>query len=289
MTTTLYQPGRRRLADRLKLLREEAGISGNQLAKQLGWVQSKVSKIETGKQLPTEEDVRRWITSTTGRNGTLEELLSMLEHARVEYVTWREQFRAAGDPSGKQASIRALEAQAAQISEFRPTFMPGLLQTAEYAKELLHLASGPLDFGGDELEVDRMVAMRMQRQQVLYDPGKHIHFVLLEAALRCRVCSPSTLAGQLDRLVALVGLPTLRLGLVPFETQLPIIPFGDFTIYDQDLVVVEGLTGEQHLGQSDEIALYVQFFDILSGAAVYGQEAVSVIRRTLDELQGAQQ
>jgi hypothetical protein len=212
----------------------------------------------------------------------------MLERARLEYATWREHFRAAGGASGKQAEIRALEAQASQIREFRPTFISGLLQTAPYAKEFLSSASGPLAFGGDQDEIDRMVAIRMQRQQILYAPGKKIRLVLLEAALRTRVCAPGTLIGQLDRLNGLIGLPALELGIVPFEVQLPIMPFGDFTIYNQDLVVVEGLMGEQHVSAPDEIELYSGFFELISSVASYGEDAAAVIRRALDALRMAE-
>jgi transcriptional regulator with XRE-family HTH domain len=283
----VYQPGRRELADRLKSLREQARISGNQLSKRLGWVQSKVSKIETGKQLPTEDDIRRWVGLIGGGDRVLVELLAMLDRARLEYATWREHFRTAGGASGKQAEIRALEAHATQIREFRPTFISGLVQTATYAEEMLGLASGPLAFGGDQDEVDRMVAIRMQRQHVLYDPRKQIRLVLLEAALHSRVCAPGTLIGQLDRLIGVIGLPALKLGIVPFETQLPIMPFGDFTIYDQDLVVVEGLVGEQHVSEPEEIALYSRFFELIGSVACYGEDAAAVIQRTLDALRSA--
>jgi len=59
-----------------------------------------------------------------------------------------------------------------------------LLQTSEYAREYLHLPCGPLSFGADEDAVDQMVAKRMQRQQVLYQPGKQVTVVMPEGALR---------------------------------------------------------------------------------------------------------
>ena len=59
----------------------------------------------------------------------------------------------------------------------------GLLQTSEYAREFLHLACGPLSYGQDEDEIDWMVAKRMQRQQVLYQPTKRVQVVMLEGTL----------------------------------------------------------------------------------------------------------
>ncbi len=61
-----------------------------------------------------------------------------------------------------------------------------------------------------------MVAKRMQRQQVLYQPATRVQVVMLEGALRARVVSVPTLVGQLDRLLAVIGLPTLELGIIPF-------------------------------------------------------------------------
>lgn len=287
MAAATYQRERRRLAVRLRTLRKEAGFSGNRLAAHLGWVQSKVSKIETAKQLPTEDDIQQWASAVGAPGGVVEELLSVLERARVEYATWREHYRAAGGASGKQADALALEAQATRIAEFQPALIPGLVQTAEYAQELLHLPSGPGAFGADEPDIDRMVAIRMQRQQqALYTRGKRVQIVVLEAALRSRLCSADALAGQLDRLLAVAGLPALELGIIPFDAQIPVFPLTGFAIFDDDLVLIETLTGEQQLNEPDEINLYRRFFDLLRGAAHHGREAVVIVQRALTELRG---
>ena len=134
-----------------------------------------------------------------------------------------------------------LEAQAARIAEFQPGMVSGLLQTSEYAREFLHLACGPLSYGQDEDEIDRMVAKRMQRQHVLYQPAKRVQLVMLEGALRARVVSAPTLVGQLDRLLAVIGLSTLDLGVIPFEAAVPVFPLSGFRLYD--LVIVESIVG----------------------------------------------
>jgi len=102
-----------------------------------------------------------------------------------------------------------LETQATRIAEFRPGMISGLLQTSEYAREFLHLACGPLSYGQNEDEIDRMVAKRMYRQQVLYQSARRVQVVMLEGALRTRVVSVTTLIGQLDKLLAVIGLPAL--------------------------------------------------------------------------------
>ena len=79
----------------------------------------------------------------------------------------------------------------------RAGMISGLLQTSEYAREFLHLACGPLNYGEDE--IDRMVAKRMQRQQVLYQPAKRVQVVMLEGALRACVWGIGVNAGVFPR------------------------------------------------------------------------------------------
>jgi Domain of unknown function (DUF5753) len=73
-----------------------------------------------------------------------------------------------------------LDTQTTRIAEFQPGMISGLPQTSEYVREFLHLACGPLSYGQDEDEIDRMVANRMHRQQVLYQPAKRVQVVMLE-------------------------------------------------------------------------------------------------------------
>jgi hypothetical protein len=214
------------------------------------------------------------------------ELLAMLPQAQVEHATWKEQYRAAG-AAGKQRDIRVLEMRAARIGEFEPSFVPGLLQTAQYARELLHawaIDAAQSALGLDAAGVDDMVEARMQRQQVLYDPAKQIQQVILEGALYTRVCSPETLAGQLDRLIAVTSLPTVEFGIIPFSGFVPVFPIGMFQIYDTELVAIESLTGEQQVNEPEQIALYDRFFTLLRKAAVHGPEAVRLIHRALATL-----
>jgi transcriptional regulator with XRE-family HTH domain len=284
LSTVTYQRERRRLADRLKALRQQTTLSGNRFARQLGWPQSKVSKIETARQLPTEDDIKLWAKGLGLDADTVTELRALLDRAREEYASWKEQYRAAGGASGKQVDSATLEAQATRIREFVPAFLPGLVQTAEYAREMLHQPAGPRAFGADDEEIERMIAARMQRQQVLYQPSRQIQIVVLEAALRCRVCSPTTLAGQLDRLLAVSGLRNLEFGIIPFESNVPVYPLAGFAVFDQSFVLIETITGEQQLNDPEEVALYEQFFDLLREAAHFGADAAVVIRRALAEL-----
>ena len=282
MTTSAHQRERRRLAEALKELRIGEGLSGARLAGLIGWPQSKVSRIETRSQLPSEDDVGAWVAATNAPPGTLDALLAILRGARIEYAAWKDAFRESG-ADGVQAGILELEAQSTRIAEFQPSIISGLVQTSEYADELLRLPSGPLSFGADDASVDRMIAERMERQRVLYQPDRRIQVVMLEGALRTRLVSADVLAGQLDRLIAVSGLPALELGIIPFEASVPVFTLTGFRLYD-DLVIVESIDGEQQLADPDDVARYEKYLELLRNAAKTGRDAVSVIQRSLEGL-----
>ncbi len=277
MATPAYQPERRRLAETLRSLRVGAGLSGERLSQLLGWGagQSKVSKIETIKQLPTDEDLAAWAAATRASRETLDELQGMLRRARVEYAGWKDAYRSVG-ASGVQADILALEAGMTRIAEFQPAMISGLVQTADYARDFLHLPCGPLSYGESEDEIEQTVATRMRRQQVLYEPGKQVQVVMLEAALRTQTVSAPTLLGQLDRLVAVSGLSTVELGIIPFGVQVPVWPLSGFRLYD-DLVIVESIVGEQNLSEPETVTRYEKYLEWLRDAASTGDNARRLI------------
>jgi transcriptional regulator with XRE-family HTH domain len=273
-----YWRYRRSLGRELRGLREVRGLSGNQFAKELGWAQSKVSRIETGAQFPTESDLEVWCETLRLSKKELGELLSLLKRAESEYHNWKEHYRLAGGAAEKQQEILLFENQAKTICEFHPNLVPGLLQTKAYAEELLHLPFGPLFFGVDEASIQKMIVTRIQRQRIIYDPDKSVRIVVLESALLTRVCSVYTLYEQLLRLIDLCALRSLELGIVPLQNQLPIIPMGTYSIYDNHTVILETLSGEQQLSSAEEVNLYLSSFDAIAGVSLRGNSAATFLR-----------
>jgi len=284
LTTPAYQRERRRLAAALKALRAGAYPSGAQLAAHLGWAQSKVSRIETGKQRPSEDDINAWVAATGAAPETAADLLAMSRTARVEYVAWMDAYRESG-ADGVQADILAYEAQSARIAEFQPAMISGLVQTPEYAREMLHLPCGPLSFGSDEDEIERMVDVRMQRQRVLSSREHRVTVIMLQAALRSRVVPVPVLAGQLAWLSAAAGLSALELGIVPDEAPLPVYPLSGFRLYD-DLVIVESIERELELAEPDQVARYEKYLGQLREVAAAGEEARRLIATAAEALRG---
>lgn len=279
---------REQLAARLRAVRGATFRSGNRFAQELGWQQSRVSRIETGKQLPTQDDVRAWVRAARASDEVLTELLTLLSQASVEYVTFREMFRA-GSPADKQTSIAVLEAQATRLGKYQPAMMLGLVQTPAYARELLALHGGPLTAGASEAEVEALIAARIRRQEVLYAPDKQVQLVMGEAALHSRPGSVGTMLGQLDRLISIAGLPSVELGVIPLDAPMPVMPLSGFALFDRDFLVMESLTGEQRTDDPEQVAVYVKAFDLLRKAAATGPDAVTLIQGVAAALRASHQ
>jgi transcriptional regulator with XRE-family HTH domain len=273
-----FQRAREALGVRLRELRHDAHLTGRRLAESQGWHPSKVSKIEAGKQTPSQADVDAWARACA-RPDLAAELGATLRTLEEQYVEFRRLFRT-GQRAGQEA-LAQVEADAESIRNFENVLVPGLLQTPEYARSML--SERLEDIAGVD-DVDDAVAARMQRQQVLYRTGKRFHFVITEAVLRYLLCPPEVMAGQLDRLVALSTLTTVRFGVIPFQAQLPVIPLHGFHIYDDRAVHVENFTAALKLTQPSEIAAYDKLFGQLAGAASYGSEARALITRALADV-----
>jgi transcriptional regulator with XRE-family HTH domain len=281
VTAPAHLRARRRLADRLRGLRKATGLTGAEFADQLGWGQSKVSRFETARRLPSPADARTWATATGADPA---ELLDLLDRARAEYLSFRERYAAAGGAAAVQDEIGTLEAAAKRIFQWQPMLVVALVQTAAYAQELLHGPSGPASMGVSEEEIGRMVAARVRRQALIFEPGRQISLVLGEAALRTRVVSTATLRGQLEHLAHLAEtLATATIGIVPFTAPIPVMPLSGFVIRDE-LVTIETLGGEIEIADPLEVDRYVEHIDRLLEVAATGRDAVALIQRAAAEL-----
>ncbi len=133
-------------------------------------------------------------------------------------------------------------------------------------------------------DINEAVQARIQRQEMLYRPDKRFHFVLTEATLRYRLCSPQVMLGQLDRLISFSALPNVRLGIIGFGTQYVVAPAHGFWLLDKDRVMVETFSAELNLAQPQEIELYSGIFDSLAAVASYGRAARAITTRVIDDL-----
>lgn len=266
------------LGKRLRELRNRAGITGRQLAESLSWPASKVSKLENGRQTPTTQDIQDWVRITDSEAET-EALLASLRTLETQHAEWQRQFRGGLRPH--QQELAEIDAKTSLFRVFEPATIPGLLQTAEYARA--RFAEGVLLFGAPN-DVDYAVRTRMRRQELLYRRDKRFHFVLTEAALRYRRCLPDVQLAQLDRLMSLSALPNVKLGIIGFATQFVVGPWHAFWLRDQSRVTIETFSAELNLAQPQEIELYAGIFEQMAAVASYGRSARGIITRVLDDL-----
>ena len=266
------------LGHRLRELRQHARLSGRQLAEALSWPPSKISKLENGRQTPSDDDIRSWLRATRGE-GETEALLASLHTLEEQHAEWRRILRAGLRP--RQNELAELDQKTRIFRAFEATVIPGLLQTAEYARVRFAEGIRVLKLPND---INEAVQGRVKRQEILYRPDKRFHFVLTEAALRMRLCQPEIMLGQLDRLVSFSALPNVRLGIIGFETRYATSPWHGFWLYDNDRVLVETYSAALNLAQPQEIALYGSIFDELAAVASYGRAARAIITRVIDDL-----
>ncbi|MER5969056.1 helix-turn-helix transcriptional regulator [Streptomyces sp. NPDC002055] len=276
--TTDFQQARASLGARLRELRTEAGLTGRDLAALLGWTQSKVSKLETGRQTATAEDLRAWAEGV-GHPEATPELNARVQGLESRSRSWRRQLAAGHRPV--QDALSAEYERSTVLRAWEGAMVVGMLQTADYAR---HVFTRYADLHDSVRDIDDAVRARVQRQDALYRPGRTFHIVMGEAALHTAICPPSVLAAQLDRLSGVFGLDTVALGIVPFGAPVSIPPANGFWIYDERLVIAEDWHAELWLNDADNIALYRKVWELLSRSAVYGHKAHRLITRARAQL-----
>lgn len=195
------------LAGALRDLRQAAGLSGERLARRCHMSQSKVSRIETGRLLPTMIDVDRILTAVGADESIRADLLALARLAGTEYHDIRASLRRG--LHHRQRELAALEAGTKEIRHFLPALITGLLQTPEYMRAAMNTPTDPAT-----TDTAAALALKLERQAVLYDKTKRFEFLLTESAVRWQLCEPALMALQLDRLVSLSWLANVRLGVL---------------------------------------------------------------------------
>ncbi|TFE49010.1 XRE family transcriptional regulator [Streptomyces sp. ICN441] len=276
--TTDYQTARVALGARLRELRTETGLSGKDFADRLGWQPSKVSRLEHGKQTATEADLEAW-AAAVGAPEQTGDLKSRLRGLESQQRSWRRQLAAGHRPVQDRYVVEYRRTATAR--GYEATVIPGLFQTPGYAR---HLLLQNADLMGSPRDTDEAVAARMRRQEVLYEAGKLFRVLVWEGALHALICPHDVMAGQLDRLVGLIGMSTVELGIVPLGAPLTLTPKHGFWIFDEERVVIETINTELQYDSADDLALYGRVWDRLDAGAAYGPKAHRLIARARAQL-----
>jgi len=275
MTPKLPQPRRARraaLGAELKRLRELNGVSGRMVAKALGISQSAVSRKEAGGAPLSLPEVTAWADAIRASQEDRGRLLWMAEQAVTETIPL-ESWHAETGAAGIQHEIGMLERASRFIANFQPDFVPGLLQTAEYARRVLAAAGNP--------DPATAALRRLDRQAILHDLSHRLEFVITEAALRWRTGPPDILVPQLDRIASLATLGNLTVEVIPLDAEWRTAPPYPFVLYeDRDdgappMAVAE--LPDQRI-ETANIEPYRRELEKLRRSALSGDDAIAFIR-----------
>ncbi|MFJ4485663.1 helix-turn-helix domain-containing protein [Streptomyces longwoodensis] len=271
---------RRKLGAELRALRARTGLTSGEAARLVGWHQSKVSRIETGTSGAKPADVRSLLDAYRVDDPQLRRMMLLLAGADdgAGRDHWWHAYRGVLPPTYRD--FISLESQAIAMRTLETTVVPGLLQTAEYAREVTRVAVE----GVDEDRLDTLVEVRLARQDVLRaDPPLVLSAVLDEAVLRREVGGPEVMARQLRRLVEAGRLPQVRLQVLPFAAGAHIGVTGPFVIFsfsntsDLDVVVLDHLTSSLHLERKEDLEAYTEAFNALRIHALSPEDSLEYI------------
>ena len=248
------------------------------LAERLRWTASHISRSEAGKRRVTDVDVGHYLGMCGAGDDVLQDLL--------ELVNEPDDFRLQRHQGRIPDQLRSLtfhEATAAQIQCFEPIYIPGVFQTADYARAIL--AAGP-DTMEDELE--QMVAARIERQAILDRPRPPVLLAVLDEAVlhRC-VGSPKIMHEQLLHLADLSDRPRITIQVVPARVGVHAGLLGGFAIASvdgaADIVYLETSADGQVAEKSSVVAQVTRRFDTLRAVALPKDDSRDLILKVAEE------
>ncbi|WP_085215013.1 helix-turn-helix transcriptional regulator [Streptomyces sp. Amel2xC10] len=260
------------LGVRLRGLRTEAGLTGAVLAQRAGVGQPTVSKVETGRMVPSADVLGRLSNALGLDASTAQEVRDLLVAVEAAPHVAETHIGAALDTVVRSARL---------VRSFQCVVLPAMLQSAEYARYVFGSAPDATPEG-----VGHAVADRVERQSLLYEPGRESVFVLTEGVLRTWPGSPALMLAQLDRLLAVESLSTVRLGVIPWRQVVPVMPRHGFTLCDTEAVVVETFRGEHVLDDPTAVAAYEDTFRRFEEAAIFGSDVRELLLQVMKDFRG---
>ncbi|RSS70342.1 helix-turn-helix transcriptional regulator [Streptomyces sp. WAC06614] len=281
---------RRKLGEELRALRDRSGLTSGEAARIVGWHQSKISRIETGRSGVKPEDVRLLLDAYGGVGDQQRALLEALSASAAGPADpgrggreWWHDYR--GLLPQEYRDFISLEAGARAARTVELSVVPGLLQTAAYARAVTRAALGGLP----EPKVDALVDVRLARQAVLWsDPPLELSAVLDEAVLRRQIGGPGVMAEQLRHLVDVARLPHVQLQVLPFSVGGHLGLTGPFVIFsfpniaDLDVVVLDHLTSSLYLERKEDLEAYSAAFRTIQAHALPPQDSSELISEIAD-------
>ncbi|GAB7186506.1 helix-turn-helix transcriptional regulator [Kitasatospora sp. Ki12] len=272
---------RRRLGSELRRLRERTGMQAKSAADALGFSATKVSRIESGQTTLKESDVRAMLELYgVGDQAELHQFISLTRRS-----TQRGWWHDYGDtlPDWFQTYV-GLEADAARIRSYESELVPGLFQTAGYAREIFRT------FHSDSDQViERRVKLRLQRQELIRNPEPlAVHAVLSEAVLRRAVGGTDVMTEQVSKLIDAAQLSNITIQVLPFSagahaamgTNFRILSFSDVP---GEIAFSESVTSSIYIEKEADITRHETVFNQLASLAMTPDDSLSWMRQLATE------
>ncbi|MBV9011531.1 MAG: helix-turn-helix domain-containing protein [Pseudonocardiales bacterium] len=269
----------RELGEGLRRAMEQSGLDQKGAAAKLGWSQSRVSRLLSGKRGGTEVDVSAFLAVVEVTGAERERLLGICREQNTP--GWLQQHG-----SRLPHQLRTLidhENKAVSIDEFEPTLVPGLLQTTDYARALIRASTMPTE------EIEDRVAARLGRQSLFgRERPARFSFFIHEFVLHLPVGGPAVMAEQLQHLLRKATRPYLSLRVVPATLGGHAAAAGAFRLIEfaefRPVVYLESETTSLFLEKPEEIAAYRRILGLLAQTALGERESRELIATVATEL-----
>ena len=278
---------RGRLTRELRRIRKDAGMTQEQVAAAIEWSLSKLIRIEGGGVSISVSDLKSLLTlyQITDEDH-VEELVALARAARQR--SWFTAFRDITSP--QYVTFVGYEAAASIIRQFEPTLIPGQLQTEEYARAVT------LEYAADR--VDKLVEIRIRRQELLEESRRLFFFILDEAAIRRQVGAPTNpgiMRRQLRKLIETARQPNITIEIVPFSAGVHPGMKGPFTVlefagYDEDILYLENARGGGSnpsallTGEDTQILQHRVAFERLREQSLGPKESIELIGQVAESM-----
>jgi transcriptional regulator with XRE-family HTH domain len=274
---------RRQLATALRQLREERNLNCTEAGKAVGWSESKVSRIETGRVKIAQPDLEILLDLYEVTGETRAGLLTMARQA-----THRGWWRSYSDalPAWFENYV-GLENGARSLFTYQNQLVHGLMQTEEYAEAVIRAARPQASAD----EVERQLAARATRQALLTATNPlQVWAVLDEAVLRRPVGGPITMRAQLNRLLEISAFRNVTMQVLPFDagahasmgTSFELLQF--LELGDTAIIYIEDLTSSQYLEMPADLERYTLVFDYLRASALSPDRSAQFIAQVVSDM-----
>jgi hypothetical protein len=272
------------LGAQLRRLREGAGVTRDNAGYHIRASGSKISRMELGRVSFKERDVIDLLEFyNVDDTAERDKLLQLTREANA--VPWYQKFQDVV-PDWFHVFV-GLEEAAQLIRVYEVQFVPGLLQTEEYARAIITQGAP----GMEPDEVERRVALRMGRQKLLTRENPPRYWVVMdEAALRRPMGGREVHVAQIERLIDLVGEPNITLQVMPFRYGGHAADGGAFTIMRfpetdlPDVVYMEYLTGAHYIDKPEEVERYAVVMERLSVAGTSPDRTREILTEMLKDI-----